>query len=154
MRLKLRVDDAYYPSTTDKLNYAVSRLAGGAFTLIKPFVETLGSGALATMEDLYTKLQQVYALADKRADAEDAINAMCQGEEERFSTFYGKYFAKVQILGWDDRAVISNLRSKLNDTMNNHLISFDIDFSRPFKEVVFDLTCLLERIAFVKRVMN
>ena len=57
---------------------------------------------------------------------------MQQGKKERFSTFYAKYFPKVQTLGWDDLAIISNLRLKLNKDINNYLISFNLDFSKPF----------------------
>jgi len=93
MRLKFCTDEAFYPSEVDKLRYTVSRPAGNAFTLVKPFVETLGGEGLATINDLYTKLQQVYALADKRADTETAINKMYQGEE-RFSTFPRRILCK------------------------------------------------------------
>ena len=51
-------------------------------------------------------------------------------------------------------AIISNLRLKLNKDINNYLISFNLDFSKPLQKIVFNLTRLSERIAFAKRASN
>ncbi|OTB17333.1 hypothetical protein K445DRAFT_20685 [Daldinia sp. EC12] len=123
IRIKLHMDGSFYPTETDKILYAVTRLSGNAATIASPILQAIDRGHLnnenwpwKTINQLLDNLNIVFDSSDNRAVSEAALQQLYM-KNSPFPEFHFKFTLVISGLGYNDAAKVSALRYRISDEL-------------------------------------
>lgn len=120
LRLKLIHNRDRFPTASERLTYAFSRLSGSARNQILPYVTATGVN-FADEEALITHLELAFGDPDRKGTAQRQIQVLRQKNRE-FSAYFAEFNRYVQDTGYNDEAKKSALMVGLSEELRSLLI--------------------------------
>ena len=111
----------HYPSTQDKLWYAITRVTGKAKDQVLPYCigNTVDLADLSAFEEL---MQNSFGDPDRQGTAQTTIQWLCQWNQD-FSTYLAEFDHHVEYIKWNEKAKKSALLIEISDELCQLLIT-------------------------------
>jgi len=156
LEAKLTVDRLLYPTETDRIAHAISRLEGNAYALIGNSIENMGkpNGRFQTLDDLITVLDTVYAPTSLRESASEALKGPegYQKPNEAFSSYYSRIATNLQHAYSESRSQWQFIYDHINTDLRKAMINDkDLSDDTPIHKFVASLTRLSSRLFALKQ---
>lgn len=112
-----------YPTETDRVRYASTRLAGTAKDLLLHRLKRGTTEPFVDLDDLFAALDTHHGDPDRRATAKRAMKNLFQNFTP-FQEFWTTFYKLSVILKWDHDEIISTCRDRLNTHMEKGLVGW------------------------------
>lgn len=123
LRLKLLHNRDRFPTASERLTYAFSRLAGSARNQILPYVTRTGVN-FADEEALIAHLELAFGDPDRKGTAQRQVQTLRQRNRE-FSAYFAEFNRYVQDTGYNDEAKKAALMVGLSEELKGLLVHSD-----------------------------
>ncbi len=127
LRMKLHDNADRFPTDTNRVNYAMSRLEGDAARTMDPFYR---NGTFSSVEVFISLLERTYDDASRKHSAATKLEGLKQRNRE-FTSFYSEFLGLVGELEWNEAAKVDALRRKVSDEVRAQLIGRELPSALP-----------------------
>lgn len=119
---KLNANADYFPTAKLKIGYIQNRLGGRASRYVYPRLRLESMNCIRDPQEIFEVLDGVFGDPDRRHTAHRAFRALQQGRSS-FPAFWAEFQRITLDLSMDEKTLIAELRSKVNQPMKQALVN-------------------------------